>query len=82
MKNENLFERVVTIENKIDAFHGRQDRLESLIHDDIGEIKVDFKELKTDVKELTAWMHRSKGWAAAAVFLAGLAGALIGGMLH
>lgn len=65
-----LKEKLVTLNNKIDAAHSRTDKMELMIHND-------FTEMKKDLKEMNAWMNRGKGWAAAALLLAGLGGGLL-----
>lgn len=63
-------EKIGILGAKADAAHGRLDKLEVLIRDDL-------KELKSDLKELNAYMHRSKGWAAAMIFVGGIAGGAV-----
>jgi tetrahydromethanopterin S-methyltransferase subunit B len=67
MTNE-VHEKLGVLTAKVDAAHGRVDRLESMIKDHLIEIKA-------DMKELNGYMHRGKGYASAMLFLAGLSGA-------
>lgn len=70
MTKEQLSEKVITIANKVDAAHNRLDKFEKQVSDQLSEISV-------DLKAITAWMNRGKGWAAAALLLAGLAGSAL-----
>ena len=63
-------EKIGVLTAKADAAHNRVDKLEVLIRDDL-------RELKADLKELNAYMHRSKGWAAAMIFAGGIVGGAI-----
>jgi hypothetical protein len=68
MQVDDVREKIGILTAKADAAHTRVDRLESGVRQDLSEIK-------NDLKELSAYMHREKGWSAAFLFLAGLAGA-------
>lgn len=59
------------LEGKVAAFHSRMDKLEIRLQSDLTEIK-------SDLKSLTEFMHRQKGWGAGALFVAGIAGSLLG----
>lgn len=61
-------ERLGELSAKAGAAHGRLDRLE------IG-IREDLKGIQDELKAISAWMNRGKGWAAAALLIAGAAGA-------
>jgi putative component of toxin-antitoxin plasmid stabilization module len=63
-----MHEKLGVLSAKADAAHSRIDRLEN-------GIKSDLSEMKNDLKELSAHMHKGKGYAAAIMFVAGLAGA-------
>lgn len=65
---DQVHEKIGQLIAKADAAHARIDKLEILIRDDL-------KEMKADVKDLSAYMHRGKGWAAAALFVASISGA-------
>lgn len=70
MTKDQLSEKLTTVINKTDAAHVRLDRLEK----DLGDR---LREISDDLKDITGWMNRGKGWAAASLLLAGLAGASI-----
>lgn len=63
-----VFEKIGQIAAKADAAHSRLDRLEIGVRDDL-------KEITNELKKLNEHMNRGKGWAAAAMLFAGLAGA-------
>lgn len=62
-----VHEKLGVLQAKADAAHSRVDKLEA-------GIKSDLVEIQKDLKELAAYMHRTKGWTAALVFLAGASG--------
>ncbi len=76
--NESMIERVVLIEAQARAAHERIDKSESRIVRDLGEIKDSLSILAKEMKEVVGWMNRSKGWAAAALFLATIGGVAAG----
>lgn len=53
---------------KVEAAHGRIDRLESGIRDDL-------REIQRELKDLTAHMNKGRGMLAVMLFLSGSAGA-------
>jgi len=63
-------EKLGALDAKVTAAHGRVDRLELLIREDL-------KDLKTEIHALSAYMNKGKGWSAAMLLLSGSAGALI-----
>lgn len=80
--------RLELLNNKVEAAHERLDKMERLIRDDLKEMKTEFGEVvaeiklllrdnERDMKEVMAWMNRGKGWAAAAMLAASVAGGLI-----
>lgn len=73
-----LFERVVSLTDKVNAAHRRVDDLEGDLKDSIWELKSDIKEFSTELKTVNHWMHRAIGWGSAAIFLSGLLGAGVG----
>jgi hypothetical protein len=73
LKGSQLLERIVVLEQSVKAAHKRVDERDK----DIQEIKSGVSSVASDVKEVVAWMNRGKGWAAAAMVLAGTIGALL-----
>ena len=69
-----LSERIGQLDSKITAMHNRLDKHE-------GEYKEVLKDITKELKELNYWMHRSKGWGAAAVLFATILGGLVGKFL-
>lgn len=67
MANE-LSEKLGVLTAKVEAAHRRIDDVE-------GEIKDSLKDIHSDLKELNAHMNKGRGWAAAALLIAGLLGA-------
>jgi len=67
-------EKIVSLNDKVEAAHRRVDNMQLLIRDDLNEIKESFKEVSSELKDVVAWMNRGKGWAAAAFALASLIG--------
>lgn len=65
-----MWERIGTISAKAAAAHDRIDKLE------IG-LRSDLKDIKEELKAISAWMNKGKGWAAAAMLLAGMGGAAV-----
>jgi hypothetical protein len=63
-------ERLGALDAKVTAAHSRTDKLETIIREDL-------KDIKKELHDLAAHMNRGKGWAAAMIFLAGSAGALV-----
>lgn len=63
-----VFEKIGAMDAKVTAAHSRLDKLETVIREDL-------RELKDELKFLTAHMNQSKGWSAALMFLAGTFGA-------
>lgn len=63
-------ERLGALDAKVTAAHSRTDKLETVIREDL-------KEIKKELHDLTAHMNRGKGWAAAMIFLASASGALL-----
>lgn len=61
-------ERIGILIAKVDAAHKRIDTIET-------DIKDALENIHQDLKHLNAHMNRGKGWAAAALLLAGLFGA-------
>lgn len=76
-----LFERVVKLEAQAKAAHDRIDKTEVLIHQDLKDIKDNFKEMSKELKDVIAWMNRGKGWAAAALLIASLVGGIVAKVL-
>lgn len=72
-----LTERLTSVNDKVGAAHGRLDKMEILIRDDLKEINEGFKEVSGELKVVVAWMNRSKGWAAAAFVAASIFGSII-----
>ncbi len=72
-----LLERVVVIEGKTSAAHQRIDKMESGIREDLDEIKAGLKEMSQELKDVIGWMNRGKGWAAAAILIAGAVGGVV-----
>lgn len=68
--NQDIFERLVIVEQTAKAAHHRVDKTEAWLRDDLGEIK-------KGVADLTAWMNRGKGWAAAGLLMSGIVGGLV-----
>jgi DNA anti-recombination protein RmuC len=69
-----LYERIGAMDAKISAAHTRQDRMEL-------EIKELLNELKSEMKDISAHVNKSKGWAAAALMMAGILGTGLGVLL-
>lgn len=69
-----LKERLISIDGKVSAAHSRIDKTEQLIKDDFGEIKADLKSLALKLEDVTSIINRGKGWATAALLLAGILG--------
>lgn len=65
-----LLEKVTTLNGKVEAAHGRVDKLEMMVRDDLNEIK-------EDLKELMGWMNRGKGWASASMVLSSMGGGIV-----
>ncbi len=61
-----LAERIGALDAKATSSHKRLDTLETLLREDIKELR-----------EVIAWMNRAKGWAAAALCIAGVLGGLV-----
>ncbi len=61
-------EKIGALDAKVTAAHGRVDKLELMLREDL-------KEIMSDLKEIHAYMNRGKGWAAALMLLAGTSGA-------
>lgn len=72
LKGSELLERIVVLEQSAKAAHRRIDERDQ----DIRDIKTGVADVSKDVKEVVAWMNRGKGWAAAAMLLAGVVGAI------
>lgn len=70
MTEEGMWERIGSLAAKATAAHDRIDKLETGLRDDL-------KEIKQELKSIAAWMNRGKGWAAAAMLLAGMGGAAV-----
>lgn len=64
-----LRERVSSLEARFSTAMDRIERMDSMI-------RQDFKEIKEELVEISGWMNRSKGWAAAVMFIAGGIGGL------
>ena len=65
---QDIHEKIGALTAKADAAHSRVDKLENVI-------RADLLLISTELKELNAYMHRGKGFAAAAIFLSGIVGA-------
>jgi hypothetical protein len=63
-----VYKDIGVISAKAEAAHSRLDRLEN-------EIKETLKGIQVDLKELSAHMNKTKGFSAAWLFLASIAGA-------
>jgi geranylgeranyl pyrophosphate synthase len=63
-----VHEQIGKLEALVSSAHLRIDALER-------GIKEDLKDLKRDLRDLNAYMHKTQGWTAALVFIAGLFGA-------
>jgi hypothetical protein len=72
LKGSELLERIVVLEQSTKAAHKRIDDRDR----DIKEIKDGVAAVGKDVKEVVAWMNRGKGWAAAALLMAGVLGSV------
>lgn len=87
-----MSERIGALNQKIEAAHNRQDKMEVEIKALLRELSLEMKilqkdltndiksiqvEFRNDMKEVHAYVNRSKGWAAAAVLLATLVGGII-----
>ena len=72
-----LQQKVAVLEAEREADRDRMDRIENAIGEGFSDIKETLKPMVSQLTELTGWMNRSKGWAAAALLLAGLVGALV-----
>lgn len=68
MTDPQVHEKLGVLSAKIDAAHRRIDDIQDYNKDIL-------EQMRSDLKELNAYMHKGKGWAAAGLFLAGLAGA-------
>lgn len=66
-----IHQQIGQLEGKVSAAHNRLDKHEMRVQSDLTEIK-------SDLKSLTGFMHRQKGWGAGALFVAGIAGSLLG----
>lgn len=71
-----LLERIITAENAARAAHARMDKAEESIRDSLLEMKATLGGIARELKEVIAWMNRGKGWAAAALLLGGIVGAV------
>ena len=71
LKGSELLERMVVLEQSTKAAHRRLDERDQ----DIRDIKSGVSDVAKDVKDVVAWMNRGKGWAAAALLIAGSLGA-------
>lgn len=69
-----IIERMALVEAKASAAHERLDRNELGTREQLKEIKEGIREISDELKLVVGWMNRSLGWAAAAVFIAGLLG--------
>lgn len=70
-----IFERVVITERDISAAHKRMDRGEQALKEELAKIQSTQAEIIGELKIVIAWMNRTMGWAAAAVFGSGFIGA-------
>lgn len=76
-----LQQKVAVLEAERCADRERMDRMEKAIEDGFARVEKAIAPLGGQLTELNAWMNRSKGWAAAALLLAGLVGALVKGII-
>lgn len=74
---ERMIATQAILQQGISASHTRQDKLELFVKDELGKMTSSFGELTIEIKGINAWMNRSKGWGAAALFLAGIIGGLL-----
>ncbi len=65
-----LIERVATLHSKVDAAHGRVDKMELFLSNEL-------KDIKTDLKDVLGHINRSKGWAAASLLIASMGGGVV-----
>lgn len=72
-----LQQKVAVLEAERCADRERMDRLEKSIEEGFARVERAVAPLGGQLTELNAWMNRSKGWAAAALLLAGLVGGLV-----
>lgn len=72
-----LQQKVAVLETKQQADADRMDRMEKSIEDGFARVEKALAPIGGQLTELNGWMNRSKGWAAAALLLAGLVGALV-----
>lgn len=74
-------QKVAVLEAERRADTERMDRIEAAIEGGFHDLKAQLQGMGGQLTELNGWMNRSKGWAAAALLLAGLVGALIKGII-
>jgi len=72
-----LQERIAVIESKVTSAHTRLDKMESLVRDDFKEMKAELKAVTEKIQTVIDFMNRSKGWAAAGIFVISLIAWLI-----
>lgn len=72
-----LQQRVAVLEAHREADAERMDRMEKSIDTGFKDVKGMLQPVVAQLTELNGWMNRSKGWAAAALFLSALLGAFI-----
>ncbi len=65
---DDIREKLGVVTATATAAHGRLDKLEGVIRDDL-------KQVNDQLRELNAHMNKGKGWTAAMIFLAGAGGA-------
>lgn len=72
-----IFERVVKLEGSTSALHSRLDSNEERTERAVATIAKQQGEILSDLKEVIGWMNRGKGWAAAALLVAGVIGSAV-----
>lgn len=74
---ETTFEKLGKLSAKTDAAHKRLDLLQRDIRDDLRELKSDLKIIQADIKAMSERINIGRGWAAAALTLSSIGGALL-----
>ena len=79
---EVLKEKITTVSNKADAVHGRIDKHETIVREDLASMKQDMKDVAKIVTSISAWVNEKKGWDRAMMFVAGALGSGITAVLN
>lgn len=74
-------ERLGSLDGKVTSAHSRVDKMESLIREDLKEMKAEFKEVSNELKDVIAWMNSGKASIKIMLAIGGVAASAIGGLI-